>query len=58
VKPCPPDSNVLINVANGNAESLREFVCSAGNAVASITGIEVYGFSAGVIVGMAFSAGE
>jgi predicted nucleic acid-binding protein len=39
------DSNVLIYAANGNAESLREFVCSAGNAVASITGIEVYGFS-------------
>jgi predicted nucleic acid-binding protein len=29
------DSNVLIYAANGNAESLREFVCSAGNAVAS-----------------------
>jgi predicted nucleic acid-binding protein len=58
MKPSLLDSNVLIYAANGNAESLREFVCSAGNAVSSITGIEVYGFSAGVMVGTAFSAGE
>ena len=58
MKPCLPDSNVLIYVANGNAESLREAACSAGDAVASITGIEVYGFSAGVMVGTAFSAGD
>lgn len=45
MKPALLDSNVLIYAANGNAESLLEFVCSAGNAVASITSIEVFGFS-------------
>jgi predicted nucleic acid-binding protein len=45
MRPALLDSNVLIYAANGNPESLREFVCSSGNAVASITGIEVYGFA-------------
>jgi predicted nucleic acid-binding protein len=45
MKPALLDSNVLIYAANGNTESLREFICSAGNAVSSITRIEVFGFS-------------
>ena len=45
MKPALLDSNVLIYAANKNAESLRDFVCTAGNAAASITEIEVYGFS-------------
>jgi hypothetical protein len=45
LKPALLDSNVLIYAANKNAESLRDFVCTAGNAAASITEIEVYGFA-------------
>ena len=44
MKPALLDSNVLIYAANKNAESLRDFVCTAGNAAASITEIEIYGF--------------
>lgn len=39
------DSNVLIYAANEVSESLWDLVCTSGNAVASITAIEVYGFA-------------
>jgi hypothetical protein len=39
------DSNVLIYAANGRESALDALVTSAENAVASVTRIEVYGFT-------------
>ena len=39
------DSNILIYAANQSAPEIESLVVSAENAVASVTQIEVYGFT-------------